>query len=128
MVPILWYSTSVSLSLMMLSSACIFCACLLISQVIVFNSFRHSRSLVSQNKFGILSKKDILWEIYFVRSSIFPMSRYRITYKIYTYKYQVKLLIFLKRFICLVEVNNNTVNYTQTIKMFMLVKFSSPTR
>ena len=24
--------------------------------------------------------------------------------------------------------NNNTVNYTQTIKMFMLVKFSSPTR
>ena len=34
----------------------------------------------------------------------------------------------LKRFICLVEVNNNTVNYTQTVKMFMLVKFSSPTR
>ena len=41
---------------------------------------------------------------------------------------QLEKILFLKRFICLVEVNNNTVNYTQTIKMFMFVKFSSPTR
>ena len=33
------------------------------------------------------------------------------------------ILIFLKRFICLVEVHNNPVNYTQTIKMFKLVKY-----
>ena len=37
-------------------------------------------------------------------------------------------LTFLKRFICLVEVHNNTVNYTHTIKIIILVKFSSSTR
>ena len=30
-------------------------------------------------------------------------------------------IMFLKRFICLVEVHNHTVNYTQTIKIFILV-------
>ena len=34
-------------------------------------------------------------------------------------------LISLKRFICLVVVHNNRVNYTQTVKMFILVKFST---
>ena len=56
------------------------------------------------------------------------LKRSHINSLIYLYPGIYQYLLFLKRFICLVEVNNNTVNYTQTIKMFMLVKFSSPTR
>ena len=38
--------------------------------------------------------------------------------------FHMKVIInILERFICLVEVHNNTVNYTQTIKIFILVKF-----